>query len=88
LPLYVASVQGEKAVLFVVEGDIAHSRVVRVKGEIGGSLYVDSTLAPGARVVVEGRPLLEDGDRVSAKESAPVTEPGAASSGGAKEAAQ
>jgi RND family efflux transporter MFP subunit len=86
LPLYAASVQGEKAVLFVVEGELAHSRVVSVKGEIGGTLYVDPTLAPGTRVVVEGRALLEDGDRVAAKESAPVAEPAARPTGGAEAA--
>jgi RND family efflux transporter MFP subunit len=67
LPLYAAAIQGEKAVLFVVEGDVAHSRSVHVQGEVGGNLYLDTTLAPGSRVVVEGRALLEEGDRVSAK---------------------
>jgi RND family efflux transporter MFP subunit len=87
LPLYAASIQGEKAVLFVVDGKLAHSRVVHVMGEVGGSLYVDPTLVPGARVVVEGRALLEDGDAVTAKLSPPLAElaPAASSPDRAKE---
>jgi membrane fusion protein (multidrug efflux system) len=75
LPLYAAAIQGEKALLFVVDGDIAHSRRVHVEGEIGGDLYLDPSLAPGSRVVVEGRGLLEDGDRVAAKTSTPMAPP-------------
>ena len=77
LPLYAAAIQGERAVLFVVEGDVAHSRAFQVKGEVGGSLYLDPKLAPGSRVVVEGRALLEEGDRVAAKTDAlAATSPG------------
>jgi membrane fusion protein (multidrug efflux system) len=71
LPLYAAAIQGDKARIFVVEGDIARSRVVAVKGEVGGTVYLDRSLAPGSRVVTEGRALLEDGDRVAAKEATP-----------------
>jgi hypothetical protein len=42
-----------------------------VKGEIGGSLFVDTTLSPGTRVVVEGRELLDDGDRVAIARPSP-----------------
>jgi membrane fusion protein (multidrug efflux system) len=80
LPLYAASIQGEKATLFVVEGNTARSRVVPVKGEVGGTLFLDSSLAPGSRVVVEGRALLEDGDRVAAKETSPMAGPAASTS--------
>ena len=83
LPLYAASIRGEKATLFVIEGDVAHSRTIRVKGEIGGSVFLATDLKAGSRVVTDGRALLEDGDRVSAKaesqpavaDSAPPTEP-------------
>jgi membrane fusion protein, multidrug efflux system len=68
IPLYAASVRGKKATVFVVEGDVAHARTLEVKGEIGGSLFVDTSLAPGTRLVTEGRALLNDGDHVSAKE--------------------
>jgi hypothetical protein len=67
IPLFAASVRGKKATLFVVEGGVARARTVDVKGEIGGKLYVDTSLAAGAIVVTEGRALLADGDRVDAK---------------------
>jgi len=72
IPLFAASVRGSKATLFVVEGDVAHSRTFVVLGESGGDLFVETTLLAGARVVTEGRALLEDGDAVSAKELKPL----------------
>jgi membrane fusion protein (multidrug efflux system) len=88
LPLYAAAIQGEKAVVFVIEGDVAHSRVVPVKGEIGGRLYLDPSLAPGSRVVVEGRALLEDGDRVAMKPSPTAAASTPGSHGSADKATQ
>ena len=79
IPLYAASVRGPKATVFVLEGDVAHARTVTVKGEIGGSLFVDTSLAPGTLIVTEGRALLNDGDRVSAKEAPDAPPPLAAS---------
>jgi RND family efflux transporter MFP subunit len=73
LPLYATSIRGEKAILFVVDGDVAHTRTVVVKGEIGGTVFLATDLAAGARVVTDGRALLEDGDRVSVKEAPPTT---------------
>jgi hypothetical protein len=70
IPLYAATIRGEKASLFVVDGGIAHQQTVAVKGEAGGSLFVDTALPAGALVVAEGRALLEDGDHVDAKEIA------------------
>jgi RND family efflux transporter MFP subunit len=70
IPLYAATVRGSKANVFVVDHDIAHAQTVAVKGEAAGSLFVDTALVPGAAVVSEGRALLEDGDRVAAKEVA------------------
>jgi RND family efflux transporter MFP subunit len=67
LPLYATSIRGEKAILFVVEDEVAHSRTVMVKGEIGGNVFLAPDLKPGARVVTDGRALLEDGDHVTAK---------------------
>jgi membrane fusion protein, multidrug efflux system len=69
IPLYAATLRGSRAALFVVEGDMAHSKTLAVKGEAGGSVYVDTALAPGTPVVTEGRALLEDGDRVAAREA-------------------
>ncbi len=72
LPLYAASIRGEKATLFVVDGEVAHTRTVRVEGEVGGRVFLSPDLKAGSRVVTDGRALLEDGDRVSVKVSAPV----------------
>ena len=69
VPLYAATLRGAKATLFVVDGDVAHAKTLAVKGESGGSLFLETALAAGARVVTEGRALLSDGDRVSAKEA-------------------
>jgi RND family efflux transporter MFP subunit len=71
VPLVAASVRGEKATLFVVEADVAHKRAYPVRGERGGSLFLDPRLAAGSRVVTEGRTLLKDGDRVEAKLDVP-----------------
>jgi RND family efflux transporter MFP subunit len=70
LPLFAATVRGSKATLFVVDGATARRRTLAVKGEAGGSLFVDPALPPGAAVVAEGRALLEDGDAVTFKELA------------------
>jgi RND family efflux transporter MFP subunit len=73
VPLSAASVRGTNANLFVVEGDTAHARVVAIKGELGGKLYLDvQQLVPGSLVVTEGRALLSDGDKVSATVERPV----------------
>lgn len=70
LPLRAATVRGDKATLFTVSGNVARTEVLRVLGEAGGSLFVDPKLKAGTPVVVEGRALLDDGDKVIAKESA------------------
>jgi RND family efflux transporter MFP subunit len=67
VPLAAASIRGKKATLFVVEGQRTRKLVVGLLGERGGSLFVGRELAAGARVVSEGRALLQDGDRVEAK---------------------
>jgi RND family efflux transporter MFP subunit len=69
IPLYAATVRGPKATLFVVDNHIAHSKTIAVKGESGGSLFLDTSLPAGSIVVTEGRALLEDGDRVEVKQS-------------------
>lgn len=68
VPLYAATVRNDEAKLFTVDGGIARAHSVPVKGEAGGSLFLDTSLAPGAAVVTEGRGLLNDGDRVAAQE--------------------
>jgi hypothetical protein len=57
-------VRSSKALLFVVEGDTAHARVVPLLGEREGLLYLDPSLKPGTPVVLEGRALLGEGDKV------------------------
>ena len=66
VPAMAAAIRGDKAVLFVVEGDVAKKIVVPVEGEDTGTLYLDPSLHEGAKVVTEGRSLLNDGDRVIA----------------------
>ena len=67
IPLSAASVRGDKATVFVLEGDVAKKRVVPVLGESGGSLFLDGAMQ-GAKFVSEGRTLLNDNDKVVAKE--------------------
>lgn len=67
VPLHAASVRGKKASVFVIEAGVARARVVAVLGESGGDLFLAPDLAPGSRVVTEGRALLADGDRVAEK---------------------
>jgi len=66
IPLYAATVRGESATVFVVDGNIARKRSVHVLGEREGRLFVEATLGAGTRIVVQGRSLLNDKDRVSA----------------------
>lgn len=66
IPLNVATVRGQKASLFVVDGGVAHKRTFAVHGEAEGALYVDRALAPGSHIVSQGRALLHDGERVLA----------------------
>ncbi|MES1165720.1 MAG: hypothetical protein ABUR63_08185, partial [Verrucomicrobiota bacterium] len=68
IPLVAASVRGDKATLYTIDGaSVAHKAVFGVLGERGGSLFVQPKLAAGTPVVTEGRTLLKDGDRVAAK---------------------
>ena len=77
IPLYAATVRGDRATVFVVENGVAEARTVAVRGEAAGSLFVDPAIAPESLVVTEGRALLVNGDRVELKEasaSGPVVE--------------
>lgn len=68
IPLDAAAISGSKAALFVVAGGVAHKATFHVEGERGGTLFVDTELAPGTQVVTEGRAVLADGDHVAPKE--------------------
>jgi membrane fusion protein, multidrug efflux system len=70
VPLYAASVSGSKATLFVVADEIAHKKTFHVLGEQGSDLFLEPLLKPGASVVTEGQFLLDDGERVAAKQVA------------------
>jgi len=71
IPLRAAAVRGESATVFVVREGVAHKRKLAVLGEVGGSLYVSPELKAGTRIVIEGRALLKDGDRVATEEARP-----------------
>lgn len=77
VPLYCATVRGDKASVFVVENGVARKRAYHLKGEFEGKLFLDTELAPGTPVVSEGRTLLSDKDQVKA-----TPDPTVASAGG------
>jgi RND family efflux transporter MFP subunit len=71
VPLRAATLRGDQATLFTVAGGVAKRTQIPLLGEAGAALYLDPQLAAGTLVVVEGRALLDDGDRVAPKEIAP-----------------
>ena len=65
IPLLAASMRGDLATIFVVDGEVARKRRVSILGESEGRLFiVRSELRPGSAVVTEGRALLQDGERI------------------------
>jgi RND family efflux transporter MFP subunit len=77
IPSAAAALRGSKATVFVVENGIARTHTYEVKGELGGTLFVDPALAAGSAIVTEGRALLADGDRVVATDADPPEPPAA-----------
>ena len=75
VPLLAAKVRGKKATLFVVEGDVAKKVTVEVLGERDASLFLKPEIDAGVHVVTQGRSLLANNDRVTAKVDAPATSP-------------
>jgi RND family efflux transporter MFP subunit len=68
IPLAAATVTDTKSSIYIVEGDVTHAKTFVALGEAQGVLFArPSDLAPGTHVVTQGRSLLKDGDRVSAK---------------------
>lgn len=67
VPLLAAKIRGKKATLFVVEGSVAKKVNAVVLGERGSSLFLEPTLKRAAHVVTQGRSLLANDDRVTAK---------------------
>ncbi len=68
VPLRAATIHGDKATIFTVDNGVAKRSVVAVLGEATGILYLDAKLTAGTPIVIEGRALLDDGDKVSSKE--------------------
>jgi RND family efflux transporter MFP subunit len=71
IPLRAATVRGDRATLFIVESGVAKRAIVPVLGEARGTLFVDPKLGERTHVVVEGRALLDDNDRVAERELEP-----------------
>jgi multidrug efflux pump subunit AcrA (membrane-fusion protein) len=68
IPLLAGTVRGDKASLFVIENNVAAKKSVKVLGELGASIFVDpKDLPAGAQVVTQGKALLSNNDRVTAK---------------------
>ena len=87
VPLYAAYVREDEASLLLVEGNTVHRATFHVIGEIGGELFVDTSLLPGSPVVLQGRELLEQSDRVTAAaeaQSVPTTASKSKSAGGSQ----
>lgn len=73
VPLTAVTMNDEKATFYTVDGDVAHSHTVVELGEVGPNVFFSpSALQPGTLIVVEGRALLKDGDRVLAKRAQPM----------------
>lgn len=68
VPLDAASISGSKAVVFLVDAGKARQATFHVVGELGGALFLDTSLRPGTLVVSEGRAILADGDAVTTKQ--------------------
>lgn len=64
LPLAAARVVGARARVWVVDGEVARPRTLRVVGEDGDALFVAPQIEDGTSVVLEGREALGDGTRV------------------------
>lgn len=82
IPLLAGTVRGDKASLFVIKNNVAEKKSVKVLGEAGSSIFVDpKDLPPGAHVVTQGKSLLSNNDRVTAKLDGEAPPHPAASSG-------
>jgi multidrug efflux pump subunit AcrA (membrane-fusion protein) len=65
IPVSAATVRGGRATIFAIEGNIARKRTLDVLNETEGWLFVPPNQV-GTLLVVEGRSLLHDGDKVDA----------------------
>ncbi len=67
MPVSALRRDGTSDIVYVVQGDVAERRAVRVGSRQGDLAEVEAGLAAGERVVVEGPENLADGDRVVEK---------------------
>lgn len=67
LPLTGAAIRGDRATVFLAEGERPRKMVVGVLGESAGRLFLEPSLPEGALVIVEGRALLKENDRLQVK---------------------
>ena len=74
IPSVAAKARGNKASVFIVDGNVAKKLEVPLLGEHEGQLFVATELAPETLVVTEGRAHLANGDRVLVKDSAEGTQ--------------
>jgi RND family efflux transporter MFP subunit len=73
LPLAGAAVRGGHATIFLAESEHPRKVVLKVLGERAGRLFVEPSLSDGALVIVEGRALLKEGDRLLVKVDTPAS---------------
>jgi len=74
IPSVAAKARGNKASVFIVDGNVAKKLEVPLLGEHEGQLFVATELAPETLVVTEGRAHLANGDRVLVKDSTEGTQ--------------
>jgi RND family efflux transporter MFP subunit len=73
IPSVAAKARGNKASVFVVDGNVAKKLELPLLGEREGQLFVSPELAAETLVVTEGRAHLANGDRVLVKDSSETT---------------
>jgi len=73
LPSAAAQVEGKRAIVFVVDGDRVHKKVLQFLGERDGQLYLSPDIPEGTQIVLDGRAQLEDGDRIEASPARSTT---------------
>jgi RND family efflux transporter MFP subunit len=56
---------GDRAAVFIAEGDVARRREIRIAFIAADSVAVREGLAVGERLITDGAPYLDDGDRIA-----------------------
>ena len=55
---------GEEKFVFVLEGDVARKRIIKIGGREGNEVLIESGLNPGEKLIVEGYQSVKDGEKV------------------------